>query len=289
MSIMKSYSQGLAEATRRPKMIALLWVLNFAFAAIAYLVFSAAFRGTLGESLAAGALLKKTDMNVIFEFLTSSGIVLGEIVTVVLILLVLHVLTSIFVFGGILGVLDREARGRRFGQVFFGGGGKLYGRFFRLTIYSLVLWVPAILAFMIVSALLGLATKDPTHEQLALITTIVKALILAFIFFFIKMVLDYARIKIALTDTREVFRSLVGATRFVFARAAKTLALYYMLGLTALATFAIYLALQSAFAKTSVLAVLLGFLVVQAFIVSRAWIWIAYLAAQKSFFEFAGS
>jgi hypothetical protein len=289
MSVLKSYTQGLAEAGRRSKMIALLWLLNFALAAPAYLVFSAATRGTLGESLAAGELLKKTDMNIAFEFITSSGTVLGQIFTVVLILLAFQALASIFVFGGILGVLDHGARGRRFGQVFFGGGGRLYGRFFRLSVYSLALWVPAILVFTIVSALLGLTTKDPAHEQLALFSTIIRALVLAFCFFFIKMVLDYARIKIAATDTRKVFRALVGATRFVFARPAKTLALYYLLGLTALATFGLYMGVQSAFAKTSALAVLLGFLIFQVFVLTRAWIHVAFLAAQKSFFESAGS
>jgi hypothetical protein len=287
MGVFKSYSQGITEATRLPKMIAVLWLMNLVFASMAFLVFNAAFRGTLGDSLAAADLLKKTDMNVIFEFLSSSGIVLGEIGTVVLILLAFHVLASVFAFGGILSILDPAARGQRFGQAFFGGGGKFYGRFFRLTIYSLVLWVPAILVFMIVSALLGLATKDPTHEQLAFVLTVLKLAFLVFLIFLVKMILDYARIKIAATDSREVFRSLVGAARFVLIRPVKTLVLYYLLGLTGWAALAAYLALQSTFSKTSAVALVTGFLIAQVFIASRAWLKIAYQSAEKDLWQSA--
>jgi hypothetical protein len=106
-----------------------------------------------------------------------------------------------------------------------------------------------------------------------------------FLVFFVEMILDYARIKIALADSRQVFRSLVGAARFVFSRPIKTTILYYLLGLTGWAAFGVYYALHFAFSETSAVTVALAFLITQAFIASRAWLRVAFLAAQKSFLE----
>lgn len=287
MSVIKSYVRGIAGATRRPKLTIIIWLMNLAFALPTFFIFRSAFSGTLGKSLATDGLLKKTDMNVIFEFLTSSGVGLGGLITAVLVLFVLHVLAYMFVFGGILNVLTPEASGQRFGQVFFGGGGRFYGRFFRLVVYSTALWVPALILFMAVNALLRLATSNPANEQLALAMNIVRVLVFLFLVFFVEMILDYARIKIAVTDSGQVFQSLIGATRFVLGRPLKTLLLYYLLGLTGWAALAAYLVLQSAFSKTSTGAVLLGFLIAQAFIASRAWLRVAYQAAQKDFMESA--
>lgn len=285
MSIIKSYVHGIAGATRRPKMVALLWLMNLVFALPAFFIFRAAFGGALDSSLVAESLLKKTDMNVIFEFLTSSGIVLGQVITAVLVLIVFHVLAYIFAFGGILNVLLTEAGGQRFGQVFFGGGGRFYGRFFRLVVYSVTLWVPAIIVFAAVNALLRRVTADPAREGLTMAMGILRVLVFLFLAFFVEMILDYARIKIAVADSRQVFRALVGASRFVFSRPLKTIFLYYLLGLTGWAAFGIYLMLQSTFPKTSVVAVVLGFLITQVFIASRAWLRIAYQASQKNFLE----
>jgi hypothetical protein len=287
MSVIKSYVHGLAAATRRPKLVALLWLMNVVFALPAFFIFRGAFKGVLGNSLAADGLLKKIDMNVIFEFLTSSGVVVGQVVTAVLVLVVLHVLAYIFAFGGILNVLAPEARGQHLAPAFFGGGGRYYGRYFRLVVYSIALWVPVLVLFMAVNAFLRMAVKDSVNEQLMMATNILRVLVFLFLVYFVEMILDYARIKIALTDSRQVFRSLVGASRFVFSRPLKTIFLYYLLGLTGWAAFGVYFALQSALRETAAVAVCLGFLITQAFIASRAWLRIVYLAAQKNFLESA--
>ena len=65
----------------------------------------------------------------------------------------------------------------------------------------------------------------------------------------------------------------------------KTILLYYMLGLTGWAAFGAYFALHSTVSETSAIAVFLVFLITQVFIVSRAWLRVAFLAAQKNFLE----
>ena len=77
MSNVKSYRHGILQATRHPKMTELLWLSNLLPAIPAYFLFRAFFGGTIGPSLAAADLLKKADMNTIFEVLTSSGVALS--------------------------------------------------------------------------------------------------------------------------------------------------------------------------------------------------------------------
>jgi hypothetical protein len=288
MKILNCYAHGIGQATRHPKMTALVWLFNFVMALPILFLFRAAFGGAIGDSLAAADLLKKADMNVIFEFMTSSGIVLGELFTAALLLLVFHVCVSIFVFGGILNVLDPGQSGIRFSQSFFSGGGRFYGRFFRLTLYSLLLVIPAAIVFLIANSIISLATKNPSREQLAFGLNIFRILLALFLAYAVKMILDYARIRIAVEDTRKVLESLVQSIRFVFGRPLKTFGLYYLLGLTGWVILTAYLAIHSAYACQSTAMVIIGFLISQVFLASRAWLKIAYQAAQKNLLESAG-
>ena len=60
----------------------------------------------------------------------------------------------------------------------------------------------------------------------------------------------------------------------------KTLALYYLLGLTSLAGSAAYWVVQAAFARTTTAAVLAGFSLAQLHILWRCWVKVAYQAAE---------
>jgi hypothetical protein len=280
MNIFKCFGKGIKEATLRPKMVFFLWLFNVLFAALTYFLFAAAFGGALGTSAIVRDLVRKTDMNAVIEFLTSGGVVLGELATAVIILSILYVFMSIFLYGGILHSLVHKNDQERFAPVFFAGGGKFYGRFFRLTLYSLVLWIPAGVIFVIFDNLLKVIHRDPSHEQLTVIFTIGKVLFALFLIFLIKMIMDYARFKIAGQDSRKVFQALLGSVKFVFGKLGRTLALYYLLGLVGWAVFLIYKVLNATFVQSSMGTILLGFFLAQVFIASRGWLKIAYQAAQ---------
>lgn len=284
MNIFQCYAQGIREATRRPKMIGILWLANIGFAAAAYFLFAGAFGAALGNSDMTVDMIKKTDMNAVIEFLTASGGRLGDVITLVLVLIVLYALVSIFLNGGILHSLIQSGNRERFGQTFFAGGGRYYGRFFRLTIYSVLLCVPALVGFFIVDALLSAATRDSTNEQLAFYFNVFRVVLALFLAFLIKMIMDYARVGIATQNTNKVFASFLGSIRFVFGRFAGTLLLYYLLGATGWAVFLVYRLLNGTFSKNSTGTVLLGFVLGQLFIASRGWLKIAYQGAQLKLF-----
>jgi len=284
MNIFKSYRKGIQEATLRPNMVGVLWMINLFFASVIYFLFSAILKAAFGQSLLASDLLHKPNMDLLLEFLLSSGTSLGMLVTAGLVLAALFFLAGIFVNGGILHALVHQRDYESFGQVFFAGGGKFYGRFFRLSIYSLILWIPSVILYLIISGLLGISTKNPLNEQSSFYIVLLRIAIVLFLVFLIKMIMDYARIKIATQDSRSVFRSLLEATGFVFRKLGKTLALYYLLGLTGVAAFLIYWGIRSTFQAGSSGTIWLGFIISQLFIASRGWLRVAFQAGQLRFF-----
>lgn len=290
MRVLRSYGYGIREATIQPKMISVLWLINLLFATVFfYTVFNFLVK-TIGKSQVSATLLHKLDFNFIFELLVYHGGAARTILYLFLILVFVYSLVSIFLNGGILFTIALstrmaavEKREERFAGIFFQGAGKFFGRFFRLCIYSLLLWV----LFIILHVLLNLAfrplTSGGTNEQMMLYLFWVRLAICLFLIFLIRMILDYTRIKIVLEDTRYVFRSLLKTMGFVFRNFGKTLALYYLLIVTAVILCLIYWSLKSLIAQGSLFPILTAFIIGQIFIISRGWLKIALQAAQMEF------
>ena len=292
MRVLRSYGYGIKEATSQPKIISVLWLINLLFATVFfYTVFNFLAR-TTGKSQASESVLQKLDFNFIFELLAHHGGAVRTILCLFLILIFVYSLVSIFLNGGILFTIAlstrmaaTERREDRFAGIFFQGAGKFFGRFFRLFIYSLLLWV----IFIILNVLLNLVfrplTSSGTNEQMMLYLFWLRLAIGLFLIFLIRMILDYTRIKIVLEDTRNVFRSLLQTMGFVFQNFGKTLALYYLLIMTAIILFLIYWILKSLITPNSLFPILMAFVIGQLFIISRGWLKIALQAAQMEFYS----
>ncbi|MGD0782349.1 MAG: hypothetical protein ABSA30_05770, partial [Candidatus Aminicenantales bacterium] len=284
MNILSSYSRGIRDALLRPKAAVVLWLVNAAFAAIVYFVAAGAVTEALGRSLAADDLLFRSNVDALFELLAGSGGALMALLTVILALLLLYLFVSPLLYGGILHDLAHPHESGGFGQSFWAGAGRYYGRFFRLIPASLVLWVPAAALYLLADRVLDALGQDPLREQLNFYLTFVRLALALFLFFLVRMIMDYARIRIAATEARSALGALAWAAAFVLRKLVGTLALYYGLGLTALAGAAAYLGIQSLFAKTTPGAVLAGFLVTQLHILWRSWIKVATQGAELGFY-----
>jgi hypothetical protein len=280
MNILTCYKKGTGEATARPKIVLLLWAANAVFAVLAYMLFSSVFASALGRSGAAAGLMKAPDMNVLFEALMGSGRPLGVLQAAIFTLILFYFFVSIFLQGGVLAGLVDGSLDDRSGRVFFSGGAQYYGKFLRLAVYSLVLWAPAAIFFGLVSALMKALTGGSTHEQFTFCLTLVRVALAVFLLFLIKMIMDYARIRIVTGKTNKIFRSLLDSIRFVCGRPGLTLGLYYLLGLTGLVLFAAWRLVIHAVPVTTTAAVWGVFLLTQVYIFSRAWLHLAYQSAQ---------
>jgi len=283
MTITACYKKGVTEATARPKLVVVLWLFNVLFASILCMIFLGAFKTSVGPSFALKDLLKTGDMNIVFEMLTSAAGPFSSAFRAIPIVILLYFLANVFFQGGILNVLIAPRGRQKFAESFFGGGGRLYGRFLRLLIYSAVVWLPAIILLVAVNAALGVL-DDPSREKQMVLFFLIRVAIGLFLFHLIKMVLDYARIMIAVQDSRAVFRPLMEAVRFIVRRLGRTLALYYLLGLTGFIILLAYLAVKSLIGDTTAAGILMIFLVTQVYIAGRSWLRAAYQAGELEMF-----
>lgn len=292
MKIIKSYSQGIKQAALQPKMIFVLWLINLIFGLIIYFQFSGLLSEAMGKSMTAEKLLKKFDFNFLFESIIHHGESFHAVFSVTFVLLIVYFFVSIFLLGGILFSLIQseklssvEDKKEGFVSMFFQGGGKFYGRFFRLCIYSLILWIAFIIIIFLLNIVRRALTSNGENERLSFYLILIQIGIGLFLLNLIRMILDYSRIKIAAEDSRKVFRSFFLAIKFVFKNLGKTLVLYYLLALTGVLLFCVYWALKSLIPVYSLIPILIGFVIGQIFIASRGWVKIAFQAGQLKFYK----
>lgn len=290
MKILNSYAAGIKEATLRPKMAGVLWLVNFLFGSVIYFLFSSLFSQVFGQSVAAESLLRKFDFNILSEILAHREESVQMIFLAAAILAGLYFAVSIFLHGGILfslksprksGALKR--RDKRFAAVFFQGAGRFSGRFFRLFLYSLPLWGIFILLNVLIFGFFRALTAGGIREQLAYYLIWARIAIALFLLFLLRMTLDYARIRIVLEDTAKVLKSLLKTIKFIFQQFGKTLGLYFLLVVTGAFVFGLLFVATSRVPSHSILTIILSFLIGQVFIAARSWTKIAFQAAQLAF------
>ena len=139
---------------------------------------------------------------------------------------------------------------------------------------------------MLISTIIGAATNEITMEVYGFYIILGAVIFGFFLFALIRMIMDYARIKIVVEDTSEVFKSLFAGLRFVFKNFGKTLLLYYLMILTAAVCFGIFWILNSLIPSSVFFLILVVFVIQQLFIASRGWLRMAVLSGQSALFKF---
>ena len=293
MKVLNSYGNGIKRAFLEPKMVVVLWLVNFVAASVIYFLFSGYLSDKIGNRLAAANFLEGFDFKTFFELIIHEGQALNPILYVTFILMFLYYWVSLFLHGGILSVLKSrgvitmaERHNMRFAPSFFQGAGKYFGRFFRLAIYSLLLWLFFGFLYFLLDLILKSFTAGGTNERAIFIRYLAQPIIILILYFLIRMIGDYARIQIVVEDSKAVFRSLIQAIQFVVRNFFKTLILYYLILITGLIIFGVYWFVQKLIPTQTLLPILLAFLIGQVFILSRGWLKVALQAAQLHFYTY---
>ncbi len=292
MALLNVFWGGIKEASCQLKMIFCLFLINSFVSLIVSIPTYGLFHEFIGRRKAAESLLKGFDFNILSELIAYRGDYVIAIMIVSLVLILLYVFISIFLTGGLLFVLTQirdqtDDRGSKphFTQTFFQGSGMFFGRFFRLCLYSALLWIIAGIVYSPLS-IAGWFISDGGTDVKALLNLLwifIGAGL--FLVFFVTMILDYARIIIVTENSRFVFRSLIKSIRFIFASPGKTLSLYYLLLIAGITIFGIYCLLTLLMPSSSVVPFLVSFTIGQVFIASRCWLKIAFQSTQLSFYS----
>ena len=204
------------------------------------------------------------------------------------------------VYGGIIflllnavlaaGAFEVFFRGEGAGMHAFGRGiGKFWGRFLRLTTvssvaYFVVFWLwtgPAVRS-------LRYLFRDSVREAPHFYLTWLRWALLFFCLFVISAIVEYARAEVLRDEHPSALAALGRGAGFVFARFRGVLAIYLGLGFLALLTALLYAAFARYFPQSSVLTILIWFLVAQAMLWVRWKLRLASWAAAVAYYQARG-
>ena len=282
MAVFKAAGSGIATASRRPRLLLILWVINVLFALLITGPFFALFSSDLGHSLL-GRNLQVLDFIWLGDLLFRYQDMAPAALAAVTIPVALYALVYIFLNGGIIGrLLDGE--GRTTPQTFFSDCGRYFWRFVRLFLVSLLFYA---LAFGVVLEALSALLKPVSEKALtewpdfwaSALHSVAALLFLSLV----HMIFDYARILVVSEDDRRVLHALKTALRFVGKRFFRAWFLYFLVAAGFVAGTAVYCLVGQAIPSEALAWTGLGILWGQVFIAFRLWTKMVFFAAQAEY------
>jgi len=263
MNFITAYTTGLKNIFGKGKLWLLLYALNLIFAIFLAYPLSGFLGNKLGDTLAADKLFEGFDFLIANDFINQYSDAFGVIMNQSVFGLILYLLLSVFLVGGILNIF-KQAKEEYSLTDFWSGSGKYFWRMLRLTIYFLLIQIGVLVLFFMLFFTLTAGGLDRFHNEGEILQRGLMLLpfylLVATIFF---MIQDYAKIHIVATDRSLIFKPILQAFRWVFKNFSQTFLLYLLNLLTFGFLFFIYWKLDGG---NAVLAI---FLIGQFFIIAR--------------------
>ena len=284
MGILKALATGMGTSARKPRVLAVLYVVNTAFAAAVAVPILAVVQAELGHSYL-GSNVRPLDLNWLGEAALGYAKAAPALAAGLLLALVLYAALQVFLNGGVVGrLLDKEGRATL--GAYFGDCGRYLGRYARLFLVSAVFLV---LAFGVVLRLVAAAfeplKEGAATEWLPLILSNVHLLLTLLLLSVVRMVVDYARIAVVADDERRVLKALRHALTFLRKRFFRAWALYLLVVAVTLAGTALFYILLGPLGRPTVGAVVAAIVLMQAYIVFRLWVRTLFVAAQAEYYR----
>jgi hypothetical protein len=282
MAVFKAIGSGIGTASRRPRLLLNLWVINVFFALLIAGPFYALFKADLGRSLL-GRNLQSLDFIWLGDLFYKYQDVAPAALAAVMIPVLFYTLLYVFLNGGIIGrLLDTE--GRTTAQSFFSDCGRYFWRFARLFLISLLFYA---LAFGIIlgalSALLKPVGEKALTEWPVFWTSFLRSVAGLLLLSLVHMIFDYARILIVTEDDRRVAHALMTALRFIVRHFFRAWFLYLLIAAGFVAGAALYFLVGGVIPSEGLAWAGLGILWAQAFIAFRLWTKMVFFSAQADF------
>jgi hypothetical protein len=199
-------------------------------------------------------------------------------------LTVLYVLLSTFLAGAFLGTYAKEYR-QSFTE-FLMEGAKHFGRLFRLSLLSLLIYYLLFLwLFDWATARIPDWTANSPSELTPFIFYLVKNALVLLALSVVTLCFDYAKIRIVAEDRISALIAFVAGTRFAMKNFRRTFGLYLLLALLGLGLMALYAVLERQIVQQSFSGIVLAFVVGQLFMLSRFWLKASFYASQMVLFR----
>jgi len=196
----------------------------------------------------------------------------------------IYVLVSTFLAGAFIGTYAKDFR-LSFTE-FLMEGAKYFGRLFRLSLLSLIVYYLLFLwLFDWASGKIPAWTANEPSEMTPFVYYMVKNALVLLWLGLITMCVDYAKIRIVTEDRISALMALVAGARFAFKNFGKTFGLYLLLTLLGVAFIALYALLENAIPQQSYGMILLAFILGQLYLMARIWLKASFYASQTALYQ----
>ncbi len=281
MGIFKILFGGIADSNKKFKVVIYLWGINVLYSLAVILPVFFWLHNDVSRSLMGDSLRNGLDMMWVIDIMSRLMDGLGSVLGIwMMVPAVLFFLLHIFLNGGILGRLkDKDAPVTA--ADFFRDCGAYFGRFFRLFLLSIPVYIILVgIPLGAFSSLFDLFTKHAGSAVPRIIFANIKTLLFLLFFAVANMFLDYVKIRLVVTDGRKVWKETLWTLRFVLGRFFKAWGLYLLIGVLNIVGVFIYLEIANLLPGSSMFLVLLVFIWQQLYIIWKVWMKQNFFAAQ---------
>ncbi len=254
MAIFTAYIRGWLNALSNIQLSIIYYMANLLFAIVAAYPLKGYLENTVGYSLTLNESLGDFDFTFLTDFMNEYGVGLSTILNQSFVLVLVFLVFSIFLTGGIIKTIAKKEKGH-----FWAGCGQYFGKLFILTLFFLAL--QASLFFLVFQGFqflsgglspFGLNTDEDWVRAFQVVAPI-------YLFFatFLFMLQDYIKIHIANQSKGSILSATSAALKMVFRRIYLTLPLYLINLLTlGLSAYLYYLLRSSGIANVWILLIL---------------------------------
>ena len=283
MGNFKIIGNGVSTVRRNSGMIFWIWLIDLLFgiivAAPIYFLFNRDFgHSPSGEGLGRLNFIWLGDVFYKYQDL------LPALASWVLVPALFFILVSVFLNGGIIGRLAAVEKTTL--QGFFADCGKYFGRFFRVFLLSLPVYVLVFGGLVkLVSAPFKFWAKNAAGEMPVIVASNLKFLMTILLLSIVQMYFDYVKIHLVVRDGRKVLAAAAAALSFIGRKFFKAWGLYLLVGLLFIMATAVFIAVTNVLPGTGVAALVLGFIWAQAYIFARISTKVLFFAAELDLYK----
>ena len=247
-----------------------------------YSMFGSAPFLTHYESYLAGTVVKNIG-NFFFDLIFKWRLGL-EYLGILTVLAFVYVLVSTFLSAGFIGTYAKSYR-LSF-QEFLMEGAKYFGKFFRLSLLSLIVYV---LLFEIVfdwwSGNIRIWTAEERSEMVPFVQYMIKNGVVLLVLGFVTLCFDYAKIRMVVDDRISALFAFWAGVKFVFKHFFSTSGLYILLSLIGVVFIVLYALIEGAINQTGYWTILTVFVIQQIYMLARLCLKATFYASQTQLYQ----
>jgi hypothetical protein len=282
--ILKSVFTGIRLSFKTKRMIALFYLSNLIFGISLMIPLRFLLERMVGKSTMGNNLVSGTDMDFVFEFFTVNQNAITAERGLILIVPIIFWLFGLFLSGGAFSTFIHKQKYES--SYFWGESAKYFGRYFRLFLFSIPIFILFYcLQYLETAVQYLIYGKDPYQYVIywggwIKIAIGYVGLLIAYLVF------DYARIYIVMFDVRGARKAVWHGFKFVFKHFPKTFSIafiYFVLGISFLL---LYNLISDSISDRNLFFILTLIIIQQFYMLTRTVIRLALYGGQSFYFKY---